>query len=657
MPSSTVRLAVIGAGPRGVGFLERLAASLPELAPAAPLEIHLIDPYTPGGGRIWRYAQSPLLKLNSMAQDVTMFTDASSTIEGPVRNGPSLIEWAVAVRGGLLPEVTVHDPQLRVELEHLLPTSFPTRRLQSLYLDWFHRRAVAELGRVARLRVHRATAVRVDEAADAQRVVLDSGVVLDVDVVLYAIGHAGRDPEDEHERLIDFARRRELYYLPPAFTADADTRPIVPGQRVIVRGFGLAAVDLVVLLTEGRGGRYVRHASGRLDYVPSGTEPRLVIGSRRGVPYHSKIESSLRAPRPQPRYFTPAIARDLVRERAVVDFRDDVWPLIAKEMLWGHYYELFHGHPEKVTVSWEAFRLILDREDWDSPILRTAVDHGVADRLDRLHLIDFDRPLAGRVFPGFDELQEAVRDYIRTDLLRRTSPEHSASLGQFLSLLGSLFALLDVLDAPSWSDRSRLHDLPHAWPNYFSYVASGPPAHRLEELLALSAVGVVEFIGGELEVRADEEDGVFIARGGNSPYEARASALVDARLPESNAAFSDNAALRSLIEQGVGVEDLIEGALLSGSTGRLLVDQRDTRLLRPDGSAHPNRYAIGPYTSSPFAGAFSRPGTDAIAFRENDSTARAILRRLGEIACAPIAAPTTARTTAATRTLIGTRTS
>ncbi|HVH21003.1 MAG TPA: FAD/NAD(P)-binding protein, partial [Pseudonocardia sp.] len=85
-------IAIVGAGPRGVGLLERLAASAPELD-RGPLTVHLIDPYPAGAGRIWRHAQSPLLKLNSMTRDVTVFTDDSCTIEGPVRSGPSLSEW------------------------------------------------------------------------------------------------------------------------------------------------------------------------------------------------------------------------------------------------------------------------------------------------------------------------------------------------------------------------------------------------------------------------------------------------------------------------------------------------------------------------------------------------------------------------------------
>jgi hypothetical protein len=46
-------IAIVGAGPRGVGLLERLAASAPELHPGR-LDVHLIDPYPPGPGRIWR---------------------------------------------------------------------------------------------------------------------------------------------------------------------------------------------------------------------------------------------------------------------------------------------------------------------------------------------------------------------------------------------------------------------------------------------------------------------------------------------------------------------------------------------------------------------------------------------------------------------------
>jgi uncharacterized NAD(P)/FAD-binding protein YdhS len=617
-------IAIIGAGPRGVGLLERLAANLPELGDGEPVLVHLVDPHPAGGGRIWRRDQSPLLKLNSMARDVTMFTDDSCAIDGPVSPGPSLIEWAEQVREGSL-ELAFDDPLIEHEVQHLAADSFPTRRLQSEYLDWFYRRAVAALpGTVV---VHEARGIRVDDAADgSQTVVLDSGATIDADVVIYALGHTGTAPSPQHTALGGFAARHGLHYVGPDFTADADTSAIAAGEAVIVRGMGLAAVDLTVLLTEGRGGRFVPSTSlpGQLDYVPSGAEPRLWFGSRRGVPYHSKISSRLAAPRPEARFFSADIARELEASRASIDFALDVWPLIAAELQWGYYHELFVGHPDRVRVPWHAFAPFLERYRFDSPRLRAAVDAAVPNPVDRFDLERFDRPLDGVRVETRAELQDAVRHYIGLDLHSRSAPEHSATLGLFTSLLYALFDLGSIVDSPKWTARSRAVDIPVWWTNFFSFVASGPPAHRLDELLALSRAGVVEFLGPDLVVRADDS-GFFAASSPVVAGEVRARVLVDARLPDTSVAASDSAILRSLIESGAGREQLVSDPGFTGSTGRLVVRAGDARVVGADGEVHPRRFAIGPYTSAPFVGAFSRPGTNAVSFRENDRVARAVI--------------------------------
>ncbi|MBF4574244.1 FAD/NAD(P)-binding protein [Herbiconiux sp. VKM Ac-1786] len=688
-PTAPVSLAVIGAGPRGVGVLERLAANLDELwgrdrrtRDGGPsLVVHLIDPHPAGPGRIWRRDQSPLLKLNSTAADVTMFTDETSTIDGPVRPGPSLVEWAERVRGGSIrvPDGRLDDA-LSAELRHLGPASFPTRRLQSLYLRWYHEEAVAALGPGVEVREHRTRATAVTELPDGRRRVgLERGRALTVDLVLYSLGHTGADPQPEHARLIDFARRRELYYLPPAFTADADTRAIVPGQRVIVRGFGLAAVDLIVLLTEGRGGRFTTE-DGRLRYEPSGREPRLLIGSRRGVPYHSKIGSALAGEAPAGRFFTPAIAAELAASRESLDFSADVWPLIAQEMLWGYYRELVTGHPERVRIGWPEFAArfeALDRRasivatatgssttapsargrGFADPVFADAVDEArvrrdaaeltaliertVIDELDRLFLPQLDRPLDGVRDDGpdgADELQRRVRAYIERDLRLRTRPEHSATLGLFIALLTSLFALAEIVSSPNWTARSRVEDINGWWLGWFSFIASGPPAHRLEELLALSEAGVVRFLGAGLRVEADEEGGVFRASSENHAEVVTASALVDARLPDTSVARSDNALLRALLEAGAAVEEVAHDPAFRAPTGRLAVRPDDRRVLHADEPSG-RTYAIGPYTNSPFVGAFSRPRTNAVAFRENDRVARALLRHLADLADTPATVP------------------
>src|SRR3712207_9571223 len=49
-------LVVVGAGPTAIGVLERLVANAPELGAGSRLQVHLVDPFPPGGGRVWRGA-------------------------------------------------------------------------------------------------------------------------------------------------------------------------------------------------------------------------------------------------------------------------------------------------------------------------------------------------------------------------------------------------------------------------------------------------------------------------------------------------------------------------------------------------------------------------------------------------------------------------
>ncbi|WZH37935.1 MAG: FAD/NAD(P)-binding protein [Microbacterium enclense] len=611
-------LVIVGAGPRAVMLVERLLARRTRTA-SSPLNITLVDPYPPGAGRIWRRAQSPLLKLNSMARDVTVFTDETSTIAGPVRSGPSLIEWAERVRDGRIPDAQIDDPDLEAELHALRGDSFPTRRLQSTYLDWFWRRTVAIAPPGVEVQWRSGTVQWVDDTPEGYEVALDDGIRLPADVVVYALGHNGREPVGETVELIEAATRAGLVYVPPAFTTDADLSVLEPGADVIVRGMGLAAVDAIVLLAEGRGGRFVRSADGSLRYEPSGKEPRLHLGSRRGVPYRSKVSSELRGDAPAREVLTPAAIAALLARPGPVDFLDDVWPLIARELVWGHYRELFTGHPERVLVPWDRFRETLREVDGDTAALRRAAAEVVPDPLDRFDVPALDLPLAGQTFPNPREAHERVRRHIVDDLHLRTAPERSTSQALFLTILLSFLALADI-PTDRWSARSRAVDLPVTWHTFFSYVASGPPAHRLEEILALADAGVVRFLGPDVSVRVEGER--FVASSPRVGGEVVTRALVDAWLPGTGAAASDNPALRELASRH-GREVQVSDHTFTGSLGRIDVDP-DGRVIARDGTPHARLFAIGPFTATTEAGAFTRPRSDSLSLRQTDRVAGAV---------------------------------
>ncbi|MEV7656584.1 FAD/NAD(P)-binding protein [Streptomyces anulatus] len=606
--TSAPSVVVIGGGPRGTGVIERIAANAGELYGDTRLDIHLVDPYPPGGGRIWRPDQSPLLWMNSMAEDVTMFTDETVDLAGPVVAGPALDAWAEDVRAGrVVPDA---DSAVLAEIHGLAGADFPTRRLQSAYLRWTYDRALAALPPGITVHEHRTTALAVTGPRGGRQYVRLQGrpEPLSADLVVLTVGHLDAEREPEQERLSAFARRHDLVHLPPDFTADSDLDALRPGESVIVRGFGLAFIDLMVLLTEGRGGR---HENGV--YLPSGREPVLYVGSRRGVPYHAKIGYGWTGERPPlPQHLGPGWTEELLRRTGPLDFRRDVWPVVAKELGHAHYHRLFTAHPERTALAHEVFAEKYAAADPGSPELAGIVAEAVPDPADRLDLGALDRPLEGVSHASPEALQEALRAYIADDLTRRHNPEHSEDLAVFLGLLSAYAQLVRLGDIGSW------------WHGFFSYLASGPPGPRLHQLLALSRAGVVRFLGAGLTVETDEEQGLYRARSTTVPgASTEARALVEARLPDPSLQHTASPLLRSLRDDGAAVTD----------TGLLSVDPADGRVLDRAGRPHPRRFALGPFTTARSSGAFTRPRTGGPAFRQNDAAARAALTFLRDLSC------------------------
>jgi hypothetical protein len=624
---------IVGGGPRGTGLLERIVANAPELLGDRPLTVHVVEPFTIGAGRTWRADQSPLLWANSQAEDMTMFTDTSCRIEGPVVPGPTFLEWArlphVAGSGG---------PELDAERAAVHGMTFPTRRLLTEYLAWAFRRAVRSAPPNLVVRVHADRAVDVTDTADGRQLVhLERAVEpLVADAVLLAQGHLSTVPLGPSAQLVLAAAEQGLTYLPEEYTADSDLSVLEPGQNVLVRGAGLAFIDLMVLVTQGRGGQFTEEGpDGRLGYHPSGREPRLSVGSRRGVPYHSKITYRLTGPRaPHPRFLTPQAVDALLAPPAPdLDFRVDVWPLLARELAFGHYHELFAAHPEAVRAPWSAVETALAVHPWDS----TALAAAVPDPADRFDPGQLDRPLRDVRLPDADALQRYLIDYVEADLARRADPRRSADLGCFNALLAVIEPLSRIVASGRLSPRSAVTDVPW-FIGFFSYVASGPPPARLRELLALVRAGVVRFLGADIDATirpaTTGEPAVFVATSPTMPGAVTATALVEARIPRTSLSGTADTLLAALYARGAVSEAVFASAdgTRTVPTGRVRVTPDTSRVVDIHGVEHPARYAFGSGTSAATAGAFSRPGTNAAFFRQNDHAMRRVLRCLAQLA-------------------------
>ncbi len=612
-------LVLVGLGPRGSGLLERLISNA-AVDERGPVEVHLVDPFPPGGGRVWRDAQSGLLRLNTTTEDLTAFVDDSVAIEGPVTAGPSLFEWCRTHGADL------GDPALAAEAAALGPMDFPTRRLANAYFSYAYERTQDRAPTSVELITHAQRAVDLRPAADGGRdqVVLEDGEVIRADAVVLLNSHVDVRPAPPYAALAAFADDHGLTYIPPGYGGDLDLDGLAAGQDVIVRGFGLGFVDLMILLTEGRGGIFLAEDDG-LRYHPSGAEPHLLVGSRRGVPYHAKPMYRLQAPKPTSTTFcTPAAITALLDRGIPIDFRADLWPLIGREVAWAYYHELAHGHPGRVAVKWPEFAATYADLDWGSEAYHRWIAAVVLDPADRFDVATLDRPLQGRTAADAANLARLIRAYIRADLARRQDVAFSADLGAFYALLAVLPVVGPALGSALMDPRSLLADFFGWFMSFFSWYASGPPPDRLEQLLALEEAGIVSFLGGGLQVRADPDRGAFVAESASVGGEVVAEAMLEATLPAFNLGRTQDPLLASLHARGEAVSAILTAPDGSGvDTGQLQVDA-DHRLVTADGSSAPRRFALGMHTLVK-AAAFARPGSNGPVHRHNDQVARTLL--------------------------------
>ncbi|KUM81045.1 FAD-binding protein [Streptomyces curacoi] len=599
--SPTVSVALVGAGPRGTSVLERLCASVPELLPPeVRLTVHVIDPAPPGPGRVWRTAQSPELLMNTVASQVTLFTDDSVDCSGPVRPGPSLHDWA----GGALG-----------------PDEYPTRALYGQYLEWVFAKVVREAPPAVRVETYAARAVRLDDAPDGRQVLtLDDGRTLSgLSAVVLAQGHLPTAADATQRRLAAYAERHGLRHVAPANPADVDLSGVSPGEPVLLRGLGLNFFDHMALLTTGRGGRFVRTEGAGLRYVPSGDEPRLYAGSRRGIPYQARGDNA-KGPygRHLPLVLTPEVIAGF-RKRAdageAPDFLAEIWPLVAKEVE-TVYYAALTGRPEFA----ERFLAVPHRDPGETRLLD---EFGVAER-ERWSWDRVSRPYAGRAFAGPGQWRDWLLAYLREDAAQAARGNVHGPLKSALDVLRDLRNELRlIVDHGGIAGASRRDHLDRWYTPLNAFLSIGPPRRRVEELVALVEAGVVEVLGPRLEVR--EEAGAWVAHSPEVPGSAvRATTLVEARLPETDLRRTADDLLARLLKTGQCRPHTVDGY----ETGGLDVTRRPYRLIDRQGRAHPRRFAFGVPTEGVHwvTAAGARPGVDSVTLSDADAVARAALR-------------------------------
>ncbi|MEV3873887.1 FAD/NAD(P)-binding protein [Streptomyces sp. NPDC049906] len=631
-----LEVCVVGAGPRGLSVVERLCANERASPAQGSVTVHVVDPAAPGAGAVWRSDQSRHLLMNTVASQITVYTDDSSRIDGPIEPGPSLYAWAreTAAAG----PVSGEDAPTLAEAARLGPDDYPTRAFYGRYLNASFGRVVTHAPAHVTVRVHRSRAVAMADVhgvpGGPQGVRLEDGTRLDrLDAIVLAQGHLPTRLTPQEARTASLARIHHLTYVTPANPADLDLDGVRPGEPVLMRGLGLNFFDHMALFTIGRGGSFERPGGpdGPLVYRASGREPKLYASSRRGIPYHARGENEKGADgRHLPRLLTPAYIAGL-RERSgqgrAVRFGTDLWPLIAREVESVYYGTLLESRGRGDERERFITRYLAATEEGDPTDLLDEYAVGEDDRWNWERLF---RPYGQRTFSGPDAFREWLLPHLREDVRQARAGNLSGPLKAALDVLRDLRNEVRLaVDHGGLDGDSHRDDLEGWYTPLNAFLSIGPPASRIEELIALIEAGVVELTGPGTEIRIDPETPAYVLTSRQVPRPAlRARVLIEARLPEPDLRRTTDPLLVHMLstEQATVYRIPTEDGT-SYETGGLAVTERPYRLLDTRGRAHPRRYAYGVPTESVHwvTAAGIRPGVDSVTLGDSDAIARSVL--------------------------------
>lgn len=607
-------VAIVGAGPRGTSTLERICASAKDfLAPGSRLTVHVVDPSPPGAGRVWRTDQSQQLLMNTVSSQISLYSDESVTCEGPICPGPSLHEWAVTVGG-------------QTELG---PDDYPTRALYGRYLEWVFKETVRNAPKGIEVEVHAARAVRLDDGPGGSQVLsLSNGRALyGLAAVMLAHGHLPLLKSPEELRQATHAARHNLRYIAPSNPADVELSAIAPGEPVFLRGLGLNFFDYMALLTMGRGGRFSRTSSGSLQYHPSGNEPRMFAGSRRGIPYQSR---GANAKGPYGRHYPLLLTDDVIaafRKRSESgnppDFLSEVWPIIAKEVETVYYGCLLKREGKEHAGFQELYLAV----PYAGPEETEILDNFGVPAEKRWSWDRISRPQGKRSFASADEWRDWLVTYLRQDAEEAALGNVEGPLKTALDVLRDLRnEVRQVVDHAGLGGESRRDHLDGWYTPLNGFLSIGPPLQRIEQMVALIEAGVLEVLGPRPEVReVRAAEGGWLVRSPAVPGEAvRVTTLIEARLAEPNLARTADDLLSHLLRTSQCRAHTVDGY----DTGGLDVTESPYHIIDALGRPHPRRFAVGVPTEGVHwvTAAGIRPGVNSVTLQDNDAMARAALR-------------------------------
>lgn len=556
------RIAIVGVGPRGLAIFERIIAHA-RRHERLSLELLLFNKSAPGPG-CHVAEQSPILLLNTAADQVTQFPAYAEGDQAERIQGPDFAEWLHTREIGQKNGAAGRKKQCICD-------TYQPRALYGAYL----KNAFALLLNACPPNV--AAQLFTDTVSASQRLPnggwsLTAGdkIFPDVDFLHLATGHnmpltGGK------------ATNSTLPLIEQPFPIESQLAEITADMTVAIEGLGLTAFDIIAELTIGRGGRFVAQGhEDELIYIPSGREPRLLAYSRSGLPLSARpVNQKGLEGAPQHRHFTAQVAARL-QAAAPVNFQSDILPLLIRDMEEAYYTAMMRAG--------ELPPMGRSAEDWVERAIEATPPHKrfCWDKLQQVIPPDaLQTPAAFAVF---------LEQHLRADLREANRGNLHSPLKAACDVLRDLRERMAlVIDFKGLTGESQRW-LYHEFLPLLKLLSVGPPKERIAQFLALMAAGVLQADFGPGSRCEATPDGWLVRSGVWDEHTAPADLLIWARIPAAGP-ISDSSLIGGLLADG-WARRFRNGDFTCGG----LEVTRTMNVVAADGSAVPNLWATGVVT-------------------------------------------------------------
>lgn len=606
-----MKIAVIGAGPRGLSLIERLLAKTRILNKS--IEIDIFDNY-PIGGRVWNWQNEHNKKflMNTPVEQVTLFPDESVRDIENIAKGPSIYQWITTGEAKkYLKQRLDIDGFYKEHINELASNSHCVRGLMGVYSEWFFALQKEQLSEFQKLTYFPYEVINVEEKENGYSVIFANDKK-EYDYVILAPGHI-QSKEKTSEQIEKYAKDNNLKYYPASNPADIDFSEIEDNANVFVKGLGLSFYDYMYELATMKGGYFEKIAEDKLQYHPTGKEAKLYVGSRSSIPMNARaINYKGVFWEYNSRYFN----LEKLKQQYNVDNKlalDDFLTLIRQELLYNYLQFNFEKN--------DCYEKIVDLKN-NSNSLDQLLDFAKQEDITIPAIIENITDLTKWPYLNESKFEENLTNNINEDI-------KNALLGNFESKFAIIFESLkeirDVIRDLVELDLLTAEAMQYLNNNFKridNRLSVGPPVIRVQQMKALLESGMLHIIS---DFNVACEDGKFVLKTKDTKVEA--SYLIEARLGKISIQDADDNLMKNLYQNNILTNAKYSSNDYIYETNAVLIDKRSFQVIDQTNKKHNNLFVFGIPTDGYvwFTTSLPRPYANAMIFRESERIAKTIL--------------------------------